>query len=239
MRKVLLVYDDFNEMTLTQSTLKRLGFDVVGISNEYLLNQQMLEFAPEVVVVAGGTSKVSSLSVSAKLKENKKFNGKVIVILPQGFKMNPTDLLKMRMDRIFEAPVSQTALVEGIASFMEGQQGALLEKLRKVTEGMAAAQAPVPNNQEIITGSASAQKKQEVTGGGGSASPAARRVAKYQKMVEGIPFDSSKTQHVKSLVKEAQQELLKGWSEEELKSQDDLRREFTVELFETAKKAKS
>lgn len=221
MRKVLLVYDDFNEMTLTESTLKKLGFDVVGISNEYLLSQKMLEFAPDTVVVAGGNSKVNSVSVSAKLKENKKFNGKVIVVLPPGLKINPHDLLRMRMDRIFEGPVSQKALIEGLAALMDQDQSALLEKLRRFTESMAIATAQ-PGTQEVVS----------------SPDSNARRVAKYQKMTEALKFNSSDTKHVKSLVKEAQKELLKGWSEEELKSQDDLRKEFAVGLFETVKKPK-
>ena len=61
MVKVLLVYEDFNELTLTESCLKKVGFDVVGISNELLVSDQLLAFYPDIVVAHGKNGKVSRL----------------------------------------------------------------------------------------------------------------------------------------------------------------------------------
>jgi len=219
MKKVLLVYDDFNEMTLLQSTLKKLGFDVVGISNEYLLSQQMLEFAPEVIVVAGNNTKVSSLSVSAKLKENKKYIGNVLVILPSKLKLTSQDLLKMRMDLVLEAPVTHEALIQGLAQLMDQSDTNLLEKLRKFT---AAQQPKEGKSTERSTDHRSFSDPGQLE----------KKISRYQKLTQEIAFDSGQTLHGKAAVREKQKELAKGWDIAELEAQDKLRKEFASALFD-------
>lgn len=223
MKKVLLVYDDFNEMTLLQSTLKKLGFDVVGISNEYLLSQQMLEFAPEVIVVAGNNTKVSSLSVSSKLKENKKYLGKVIVILPAKMRLTSQDLLKMRMDLVLEAPVTHEAFIQGLAQLLDQSDTNLLEKLRKFTAAQQPKEARSPDAKPITDPGQLDQ-----------------RISRYQKLTQDITFDSAKTLHGKTAVREKQKELAKDWDPAVLEAQDKLRKEFAVAMFEglEAKKKK-
>ena len=98
MVKVLLVYDDFNELTLTESYLKKIGFDVVGISNEILINDQILSFNPEILVVHGKNMKVSSFSVGQKLKDYGRYHGKAVIVVPKGMRPSPSEMIKMKMD---------------------------------------------------------------------------------------------------------------------------------------------
>ena len=73
MSKVLLVYDDFAELSNLDSALKKVGFDVIALTNEYTIKDQVVTFNPDVIVVCGDSSRVSTLSVGKKLKEKNLF----------------------------------------------------------------------------------------------------------------------------------------------------------------------
>ena len=117
MNKILLVYEDYADLMAVESTLKRVGFDVVSVSSEYSLQQQMLAFNPDVVVGAGRGGKVSSLGVGKRLKEMARWHGKSVLIFPANFKPSPQDLIKIRVDMILEAPVLPSVLFKFWRSF--------------------------------------------------------------------------------------------------------------------------
>ena len=94
--RVLLVFDDFNELSLTETYLKKVGFDVEGISNEARIYDHILSFNPQIMVVYGGGSKVSSVSVGQKLKDSLRFNGKSIIIMPNGVRPRVRPRVRLR-----------------------------------------------------------------------------------------------------------------------------------------------
>jgi hypothetical protein len=134
MHKVLLIYDDYTELNNVQTTLKKIGFDCVGISSEFSTNQQVLSFNPDVVVGFGKGTKVSSVGVGKRLKEMPRWNGKTVLIFSAGVKPKPEDLLKIRMDVVLEAPVPINRLVQVLASLTGQDDKALLNKLALKTQ---------------------------------------------------------------------------------------------------------
>ncbi len=131
MIKVLLAYEDFNELTLTESYLKRVGFDIVGISNEVLIQDQILSFNPEVIVAFGKNQKVSSFSVGQKLKDNHRYHGRVVIIVPKDVRPTASDMLKMKMDAIMEAPFAPEKLIQVLCRLCGHSADPFLEKLSK------------------------------------------------------------------------------------------------------------
>ena len=95
MNKILLVYEDYTDLMSVEATLKKVGFDVIGLSSEYSVAEQMLSFNPDVVVGSGRGGKVSSLGVGKRLKEMSRWQGKAILIFPANFKPTPQELLKI------------------------------------------------------------------------------------------------------------------------------------------------
>lgn len=152
--KILLVYEDFNELTSLELSLKKIGFDVVGLSTEYSLQDKMLSFNPDVVIASGRGPKVSTISVGKKLKEMTRWQGKSLLVFSAGFKPNPQDLIKARMDLILEAPIALTRMIQILAKFTGLSEQTLLDKLNKAT--MTEADPSKPQS-----GSSSSAKSQE------------------------------------------------------------------------------
>ncbi|KHD87674.1 MAG: lipoprotein [Bdellovibrio sp. ArHS] len=131
MNKILLVYEDYADLMSVEGTLKKVGFDVIGLSSEYSIAEQMLAFNPDLVVGNGKGGKVSSLGVGKRLKEMTRWQGKSVLIFPANFKPNPQELIRIRVDMILEAPVPPVRLVQVIGKILGHDEAVLLERLNK------------------------------------------------------------------------------------------------------------
>nr|BFD60041.1 hypothetical protein CKG001_21480 [Bdellovibrio sp. CKG001] len=131
MNKILLVYEDYADLMSVEGTLKKVGFDVIGLTSEYSVAEQMLAFNPDLVVGAGKGAKVSSLGVGKRLKEMARWQGKSLLIFPANFKPNPQDLIKIRVDMVLESPVPPLRLVQVIGRMLGHDEALLLDRLNK------------------------------------------------------------------------------------------------------------
>lgn len=131
MLKILLVYDDFQELTSVELMLKKIGFDVVGITSEFSLAEQLLSFNPQIVVAQGRTAKVSTSNVGRRLRESARWDGQSILIFYPNAKPQPTELLRIRMDVGLEYPVEPTKMVQVLAQLGSLDSNQLLDKLIK------------------------------------------------------------------------------------------------------------
>lgn len=128
MDKVLLVFDDYSSMVQLEKAIRKLGFDVIGISNDVSLADQVVTFNPDSIVIYGKGQKVSSVRAAQKLREMLRWQGKVLLILQQGQKVQPEDLSSMRMDLVLEAPFENEKVIQILARFGGHDEGALLER---------------------------------------------------------------------------------------------------------------
>lgn len=131
MNKILLVYEDYADLMAVEATLKKIGFDVIGLSNEYSIPEQMVAFNPDLVVGCGNGGKVSSLGVGKRLKETNRWQGKSLLIFSPNFKPNPADLIRIRVDMILESPVIPIRLVQVIGKMLGHDEATLIERLNK------------------------------------------------------------------------------------------------------------
>jgi DNA-binding NtrC family response regulator len=212
MKKVLLVFDDYNELTATEVYLKKVGFDVVGISNESKLADQLLIFNPDIVVANGRTQMVSSLSVGQKLRDNHKFTGKAVIIVPQGFTATPQDMARSRIDAAIEAPVQPVRLIQVLAKFSNQDAALLIDKYKKATRSESVPVDRPPSTDMPQTDDHA-------------------RVSKYKKYLDSVQFDSKSTTFGKQDIKDRQKELKKDWDFDELERIDKLKRQFANALF--------
>lgn len=131
MNKILLVYEDYADLMSVEATLKKVGFDVIGLSSEYAIAEQILAFNPDLVIGAGKGGKVSSLGVGKRLKEMARWQGKSVLIFPANFKPDPQDLIKIRVDMVLESPVAPLRLVQVLGRILGHDEAVLLERLNK------------------------------------------------------------------------------------------------------------
>lgn len=132
MSKILLVFENYTEMVVVETQLKRVGFDTVGIGSELSLSNHVIELNPSIIVAYGQGNRVSTLSVAKKLKEMIRWNGKVILIFPESMKPTADDLLRIRMDMALEAPPKVERIIQVIARLQNLDEIQLLEKLQSI-----------------------------------------------------------------------------------------------------------
>lgn len=131
MNKILLVYEDYADLMAVEGSLKKVGFDVIGLSSEYAVAEQILAFNPDLVVGSGKGGKVSSMGVGKRLKEMTRWQGKSVLIFPTSYKPNPQELIKIRVDMVLEAPVAPLRLVQVVGRILGHDEAVLLERLNK------------------------------------------------------------------------------------------------------------
>lgn len=240
MVKVLLVYEDFNELVLTESYLKKVGFDVVGVTNEVLLHDQVLSFNPDVIVANGKSSRVSSLSVGQKMKDNQRYQGKVIIVVPKDVRPSPQEILRIKMDGIIEAPIQPEKLIQVLCRVSTQDSALFLEKLQK-------ARLSDPELQKLIkVSNSNASAAGEVTSAedpAQSSEPMAEvstlgiriqdpeRMKKYAKFASELEVDMKQSTHNRKELKDRQKDLKKDLDFDTLEDQDELRRHFAEALF--------
>jgi hypothetical protein len=129
--KILLVYEEYSDMSGAQSLLQKVGFDVLAISTEYTLSENVLSFNPDIVVASGRGGKVSTVSAGRRLREMTRWQGKVILILPSGYKPNPQDFAKIRADMLLESPIPPLRLMQVVGKMLGIEEHILQERLSK------------------------------------------------------------------------------------------------------------
>ncbi|OYZ13570.1 MAG: hypothetical protein B7Y39_17345 [Bdellovibrio sp. 28-41-41] len=131
MSKILLVYDDFAELNATELSLKKSGFDVIGLTNEYTVKDQIVTFNPDILVGFGNSQRVGSLSVGKKIKDMNRWTGKSVLIFPKGYELAADELIRMRMDMLLESPISVIRLIQIICKLLKLDEKSVIEKLAK------------------------------------------------------------------------------------------------------------
>ncbi len=131
MQKILLVYDDFTEMMETHNGLKKVGFDVVAVTNEMSTADEVISLNPDLVIAFGRGQKVSSLGVGKRLKDLVRWRGKSVLILPKDLPIRTDDILKIRVDQLLEAPVLFESLLIHVCRMFKHDEKAMLAKLHR------------------------------------------------------------------------------------------------------------
>lgn len=167
MIKVLLAYEDYAELVAAETMLKKLGFDVIGITNEYTLAEQIVSFNPDVVIGSGNNAKISALGIGRRLKEMGRWAGKSILIFPATAKPSAQDLLKIRADIMLESPVQPFRLLQVLAKLTGNDEASLLQRYSKSEESETSSASA--NSIKVGGGSPRESDITHVRGQGGAA----------------------------------------------------------------------
>lgn len=230
---MLLAYEDFNELTLTESYLKKVGFDIVGISNEFLIQDQILAFHPDIIVAHGKNVKVSSFSVGQKLKDNQKYTGKVVIVVPHGIRPAPEEIIRMKMDAVIEAPVNPEKLIQILARLGRVESAPLLEKFHR-------ARMNDPELEKIMMISKASEEAAMPINEATSAKifipiQDTARAQKYSNVIKSTKIDPATTTFERKDVRNKQKDLKKDWDFDQIEELDQLRRDFAEAMFKKGK----
>lgn len=174
--KILLVYEEYSELMIAQTTLQKVGYDVLAITTEYTVGENILSFNPDVVVGYGKSGKVTTMGVGRRLREMTRWQGKGVLIFPAGYQPSPQDFAKIRGDVLLEAPIPGVRLLQVIAQLVGDDEAVLLDRLSKQS-------LDIPEQGPVIVDSL----------------PATPETSKY---VESAPTPAQKAPDLESLWKE-------------------------------------
>jgi hypothetical protein len=132
MRKVMLVIDDFSEMVGLESFLRRLGFDVLSLAKESLVNDALLSFQPEVVIASFRGRNVDGPRLAQKLKKAM-IPPPRIALAYAGVMPTVPDDIKKSIEAMVEIPVEATSAINMLAKLSGLPLQPLLDKYAKVS----------------------------------------------------------------------------------------------------------
>jgi hypothetical protein len=267
MSKVLLCFEDFSELMTTQTSLQKAGFDVLAITSEFSLSNQVLSFNPDIVVGYGRGPKLSTVGVGKRLKEMSRWPGKVLLIFPTKVKPEPSDVARLRMDMAIEGPIDILKLLYVLAEMAQLHPEELIEKYKKniqvdsaqTSHGEISIQSADKTDAVYVSGrmdqppvhpgsewgevrvseeEAEFNKLMGLENNdiqsqlGRVEKQSLERQSRYNQFMHDKPLPESTSNTLKRRdTKKAQNSLRTDWSSNELKNQDEGRKEFTNALF--------
>ncbi len=144
MRKVMLVVDDYQEMVAIENLLCRLGFDVLSLGKDILVNEALYRFHPDIVIATSKGHGVDGYKVAERVK--KQFPPPKVALTYTG-EIPPalTPKSKMNVDGLIGTPVQAQNLIKLVASLGDLDFEPLWEKFQKIMK------APIsPKELELV-----------------------------------------------------------------------------------------
>lgn len=175
MDRVLLIIDDIQYAGHLENTLRKVGFDVETITNEFHMPQKLLSFNPDYIIVKGMGVRVTTDTVGKKLKESTKFLGKVILVFPQDRRAsNPEELIKLRMDVLLFDPISALRLANSLLSLTQLDKDTIFDRLMRLaltdpqfrateSELLQGSGSTLESEIKLVTGRPAASSENEVS----------------------------------------------------------------------------
>lgn len=134
MDRVLIVSEEVVFASHVEKTLIEVGFEVFLQNSENGLQQAINDFKPQIIVVKGGSAKLSSMRVGQTLKEVIKYAGKVILILNQNQSIDPNDINRVKMDYLLFEPVGAVKVVSHVLNLMTEHRDIIRGRLQKIAD---------------------------------------------------------------------------------------------------------
>jgi hypothetical protein len=134
MDRVLIACDQIQYANHVEMTLRKVGFEVEVMTTEFNLSEKLLTFNPDMIIVRGQSTKLSTMSIGKKIKDNLKYSGKVILILAQDHKISPEDLAKVKMDLLLFEPMGALRLTLNILNLDPERREMMQDRLLRMAE---------------------------------------------------------------------------------------------------------
>ena len=131
MRKVMLVIDDFKELVHLESLLRRIGFDVLSLGKDILVNDALLRFHPDLVIASAKGRAVDGIKLSQRMKKLSPAP-RIALAYQAG---NPPTLpqeAQGAVDALIETPVHPLTVIKVLSQLMATPAEPLLAKYEKI-----------------------------------------------------------------------------------------------------------
>ncbi len=134
MRKIMLIIDDFNELEFLESTLRRLGFDVLSLNKDLTVPSAILGFFPDLVMAQAKSRAVDGIALSQKVRKLAP-QARMVLLHPIGSPPKAGAELKQTVDAFLEVPVDPSKLIAMLAQLGSLDEKVLQDKLNRMAAG--------------------------------------------------------------------------------------------------------
>lgn len=140
MRKILLVLEDYQELTTLQSLLMKFGWDVKGVRRDIFVKEEMVAFRPDIILATGFGRQVKGAKMAQALS---KTNAGVKTLLILGSAKEVLDVEPSTVSGFFVRPLDPKAVVRTLAGLSDGRLDNIMERYQKIFgEALPEAGAP-------------------------------------------------------------------------------------------------
>jgi DNA-binding response OmpR family regulator len=207
MRKILLCLEDYNELLFVETLLKKIGFDVDSVRNEFTLAEKLLAQSPDLVIATGDGLKINGQRVSKKVKR-KGLHAKLLLLFTREKMLSENVLDGMLADAALETPLNPRRVLTAICQLTGADVDAVIAKFDKL---------PIGKNLDKNDPQSSSVKK-------------SGREEKYLEFLKNVP-PSKQEMFSKKAVHDELKEIQKFEQEQNNLDLENKRKEFVTSLF--------
>jgi DNA-binding response OmpR family regulator len=233
-----------------ENTLRKLGYITDALQNEYNVNERIIAFNPDVIVSRGTSSRLSTLNVGKRLRDNAKFVGKVILVFPPESVPDKAQMNNIKADAILLEPASALKIAMTVLKLESIEKTGMRDKLYKMAQEDSVFRAE-EQNYLIQHGTSLEQELRIVRANeatedmdkirlkiqaelqGEQLTKLSSKIEAYNQQIDNIDTDLKKGLSKRD-TKEKNKENRKDWGipgSPESQELDAARKEFTIELF--------
>ncbi len=132
MHKILLVIDEYKELVALENLLRRLGFDVLSVGKDILVNDALVRFVPEIVIATLKGRAVDGIKVSMRVRRQTP-SPLVAFLTAADNATNLSQEQKLYMDALILLPLQPQTVIRTIAQMAQLDPGPLIGKFQKMT----------------------------------------------------------------------------------------------------------
>jgi hypothetical protein len=224
MKRILIITDDFNEMTFLETLLKKIGFDTLGIQSANQAQEQAMIMNPDMLILAETLRGQSSHTL---LENIMGFRPNMFVLLLKKDVNAPSRHVPEFVNKAIKTPIDPLDLIRSICGVAKLKEDQFIEKYSK----LGLFKGDMVNDSIKVTGKVDSRIDNKfVRGTTVSQAQEQTRHSRFETVVSAVPEPQSKNFEHKKAVSEVK-EFRARENDPEIVKIDEQRKSFVRALF--------
>ena len=129
MKRILLITEDFNEMTFIETLLKKLGFDTLGTQNPAAALEKAMNINPDMIILS---DVIKGQSTHVLLESLVGYRPKMFIVLMKSDVHSKTQHIEEFVNGVVKSPIDPVDFIQKICEVSKLNPAQYLEKFYKL-----------------------------------------------------------------------------------------------------------
>lgn len=147
MDKILLVLEDYAELTSLQALLMKFGWDVKGLRKAVLLKEDLRNFQPDAVIMTANGSQLNGIELSQQVRSLS--SALIFLVYKQEAEIKHLEVSEFH--GFFKSPIDAQTVVRTLAQRSGEKSPVIVEKFQKIFGVPFAAEQPKSSQAKPLT----------------------------------------------------------------------------------------